>query len=82
MHATGNNNMHNEAQSALGIGLITSLLTFFSSMTLEKWAALIGIIGTLVTVALAVMRFLEERQLRNLDIAIKQRQLGTRGKHG
>lgn len=76
--ATGNN-MHNEAPTAISVGLIASLLTFFSGMSLTDWAALIGILGTVITVFMAVIRFLEERQLRKLDIAIKQRDLRKRG---
>lgn len=78
--ATGNN-MHNEAQPAIGIGLIASLITFFSGLTVTEWAAVIGIFGTIITVTLAVMRFLEERQLRKLDMALKRRALQQEGGH-
>jgi hypothetical protein len=76
--ATGNN-MHNETPTALGVGLIASVLTYISGMSLTEWAAFIGIVGTVITVALAILRFFEERQLRKLDIAIKQRELRKRG---
>lgn len=79
---TGNNNMHNEAQPAIGVGLIASLLTFFSGLTVTEWAALIGIVGTIITVTLAVMRFMEERQLRKLDMELKRRQLLQREPNG
>lgn len=76
--ATGNN-MHNEAPTAISVGLIASLLTFFSGLSLTDWAALIGIVGTVITVLLAVIRFFEERQLRKLDMALKRRELITGG---
>ena len=77
MQTTGNN-MHNEAPQAIGIGLLASLLTFIRSMSLTDWAAFIGIVGTVITVALAILRFVEERQLRKLELALKQRELRKR----
>ena len=78
MTTTTGNNMHNETPWTITAGLMgfyNMLVAHVSALTLNDWVLVIGALGGLASLFIAVFRYVQESEIRKLDIAIRTAQL-------
>jgi NADPH:quinone reductase-like Zn-dependent oxidoreductase len=72
------NNMHNETPwtiTAMLIGFYNMLISHFASLSLNDWVLVIGALGGIASLIIAIFRYIQESEIRKLDVAIRRAQL-------
>ncbi len=78
MTITTGNNMHNETPwtiTAMVMGFYNMLVSHLSALSLNDWVLIIGALGGLASLFIALFRHIQESEIRKLEIAIRTAQL-------